>query len=136
MEQKKLDYLKSRIGFHFTDLNPARQLELIARPESFEFKYCALAKKPLYNWNSFGFGLFTKGDFKEVVDNEISALEEMDDDEFDQMFEVKHSDQFEPEKKEVVVIPYRPKARDEKKGRTRKDRISAGIDAFFESMEN
>ena len=139
MNQKKKDYLKAQIGFHMKDLLPDYQVQLKAyvknKTKTEEWICAALGKKPLSDWNANGLGLLFRADFVQEVNEYIKVIDEMDDDEFDQMFEVKHSDQFEPEKKEVVVIPYRPKVREEKKARTRKEKISAEIDAFFEDME-
>ena len=86
MNEIKKNYLKEQIGFHFEDLNHRRQLEIKAFGKTtgkpIEWIYVALGKKPLSNWNQYGFGLFRDPTFVKEVDDYIQTIEEEDDDVF------------------------------------------------------
>lgn len=131
MDEKKKEYLKNQIGFHLDDLTPRRRAELATYSYlSSEWKYAALAKKPLSDWNNYGYGLFKNADFIQEVNAYLKAIDEMD---VDDMFAVKRSDLSESGK--VINMTYRPKQPQSRIPHTRQEAVSAKIDKFFLLLE-
>lgn len=130
MNEKKIEYLKNQIGFHMEDLTPRRRAELQAFTNlSPEWKYAALSKKSVDNWNALGFGLFRNFDFVKEINVYLDAIEAMEE----EAFEVKRSELSESGK--VINMYYKPRQPRNNRPLTTKERVSAQIDNFFLLLE-